>query len=72
MTSDFAQVRLRIWELEGRILARRQLARQAPERAWHLDYVMAYGDEMRRLQAQIQGAELGRHNQSSRQPKGVP
>lgn len=54
MSSDVSFTRLRIHELKGRILARRRLAEQAPDRAWHLDYVEAYEAEMRRLEARLQ------------------
>lgn len=63
MTSEISSMRLRLRELEGRIHARRQLAQQAPERAWHLDYVEAYEAEMRQLLAQIISQELSSHAQ---------
>jgi hypothetical protein len=53
MTDKTALVHLKIKELEGRIFARRQLAAQAPERAWHLDYVEAYETQMRQLEAEL-------------------
>jgi hypothetical protein len=61
MTSDVSFVRLRIHELKGRILARRRLAEQAPDRAWHLVYVEAYEAEMRQLQARLQSMTPSGH-----------
>ncbi len=49
---------LRIKELEGRILARRQLVDQAPERTWHLDYVRVYEAELQQLQSALRSDEL--------------
>jgi hypothetical protein len=54
MTGDVSVTRLRIHELSGRILARRRLAEQSPERTWHLDYVEVYEAEIRQLQTQLQ------------------
>jgi TolA-binding protein len=54
MQNKVSSMRLRIKELEGRIQAQRQVAEQAPERTWHLDYVEAYEAEMRQLQAILQ------------------
>jgi deoxyadenosine/deoxycytidine kinase len=58
MTIDVSFVRLRIHELNGRILARRRLAEQNSERGWHLDYVEAYEAEMPQLQAELQTQTL--------------
>jgi hypothetical protein len=58
MTIDVSFVRLRIHELNGRILARRRLAEQSSERGWHLDYVEAYETEIRQLQAELQSQKL--------------
>jgi len=58
MTSDVSFMRLRIHELKGRILARRRLAGQAPDRLWHLDYVEAYEAEIQQLLAEIHSREL--------------
>jgi hypothetical protein len=65
MTHDYARMRLRIRELEGRIHARRQLAGKAPDRAWHLDYAEAYEAEVRQLQARIQSMETSSRNPGS-------
>jgi hypothetical protein len=53
MTSTVLLPRLRIKELEGRIFARKQLAQQAPERSWHLEYVKLYEAEIQQLQATL-------------------
>jgi hypothetical protein len=58
MTIEVSFARLRIHELNGRILARRRLAEQNLERAWHLDYVKAYEAEIRQLQAELQSQKL--------------
>ncbi len=58
MTGDVSLMRLRIHELEGKILARQRLADQAPERAWHLRYVETYAAEIRKLQVEILLKEL--------------
>jgi hypothetical protein len=58
MTIDVSFARLRIHELNGRILVRRRFAEQNLERAWHLDYVKAYEAEIRQLQAELQSQEL--------------
>ena len=58
MSNDVSFVRLRIHELNGRILARRRLAEQNSERARHLDYVKAYEAEIRQLQAELQSQKL--------------
>lgn len=58
MTSDVSLMRLRVHELEGRILARQRLAEQDPRRAWHLRYVEMYAAEMRKLQVELLLKEL--------------
>jgi hypothetical protein len=58
MTIDVSFARLRIHELNGRILARQRFAEQNLERAWHLDYVKAYEAEIRQLQAELQSQKL--------------
>ncbi len=54
MANAVLAAHLRIRELEGRIVARRQLAERAPEHTWHLDYVKAYEAEMQDLQSVLQ------------------
>lgn len=58
MTSDVSLMRLRVHELEGKILARQRLAEQDAGRAWHLRYVEMYTAEMRKLQVELLLKEL--------------
>jgi hypothetical protein len=44
--------------LSGRILARRRLAEQNLEQAWHLDYAETYEAEIRQLQTKLQSQKL--------------
>ena len=58
MSDTAAFAHLKIKELEGRVLARRQLAGQSPDRAWHLDVARAYEAEMRQMQTELQRREI--------------
>jgi hypothetical protein len=69
MPGDVSFLRLRIHELKGRILARRQLAEQSPERTWHLDYIETYEAELRQLQSQLQGKEAAASGHRSPVPQ---
>ncbi len=57
MTDNHAFAHLKIRELEGRILARRRLAGETHDRAWHLDIAKVYEAEIRQLQVELQMAE---------------